>query len=451
MGHFVQLLTFRRIPPHVLIGTLVASIILSVGMLAMGQPLYLIALYGLLPWAPVFLFESLWKVRHYHWIAIFAVVSVLQIGHVTEHVVQVGTLMFTQGDVLCPPPVDTPESAARAVEAGLRDSSQVAAWLSASVMVRPDASGNPLMNASGGLVSGPPACGIFGQLDLEIVHLVWEAAGWLLILLLLSHFPYNRWLWLTLAGATIHTFEHLFIGFTFFFDQPFSYEGTRQLWGTLLDGNIVTAYPLGTEPATLTFYDVAGRFGLLAKNGLVGSLIPELNAHLPTRPFLHLYYNGIVTGLGLIAFAMEVRRLYDRYARWALPALRTQEMVAITPSIEYRRYKAGQYIIDQGQPTDHLYVVTRGKVLATDGINKRVLTAVHDGAPDSDLVFDGRQKASVRAITDVEVMRLTRQAFDDLGRRYPNTREAAEQALRARLIAAPSEAELTKPLRAAGG
>ncbi|MBK8023822.1 MAG: cyclic nucleotide-binding domain-containing protein [Chloroflexi bacterium] len=412
-------LTFRRIPAHIVIATAGASILLTVGMFLLGQPLYMMALFALLPWLPVLLFESLWKVDHYHWVAVFAVIVVLQLGHLMEHVVQVAVLSLTNAPLVCPPPVDTAENAQRAIQAGLRDPGSAPTGMSVSTIVKPNAQGTALIGADGAPVTTPLACGIFGQLDLEIVHLIWEVAGWMLILMLVLRYPRNIWLWIALAFASVHTVEHLFICYTFFFDNHFIYEGTRQLWGTVADGNLVTAVPLGTEPAMLNFYDVAGKNGIAARGGLIGTFFPDLNPLLPTRPYLHFYYNLIVTVPLAIAFAGELRRVSDRYLRRAMPQLTTKEAARITPALHPVRFRAGETIVRQGEPASRFYIITRGEVEVIaeqpDG-GQEVITRLGQGEffGEVGLLRDGVRHATVRAQTAVELLCMERSTFDTL-------------------------------------
>ena len=436
---FKNLASFKRIPLHVVLGTAAASFILHLGMIAQGQPLYIIALFTLLPWLPVFMFESIWKIEHYHWIAIFGVVMFLQIGHVGEHVVQVATLSLTPATLACPPPVDNAVNAQHAVDAGLRDPNSVATGISAATIVKPNAEGAALTSANGELVTGPHACGVFGQLDLEIVHLVWEIIGWLLTLLLLTQFPRNRWLWFSIFWASVHTVEHLFISYTFFLDPVPAYEGFRQIWGTIVNGNIVTAYPLGLQAADLTFYDVAGKFGIVAKNGLIGTFIPTLNPYLPTRPFLHFGYNAIVTAPALIGFALELRRAYDRYLKLALPQLTTQELVAVTPDLVPLRYKPGDTIITQGDVADSFYIISKGDVEVVyedaDGAEHSVAQmGVGKYFGEVGLVKNkGHRIATVRALNHVEVLRMHRLVFTQLLNNSAPSKQAIEQVAAQRL------------------
>ncbi len=437
--NFKNFASFKRIPLTVVLGTAAASFILQLGMIAQSQPLYIIALFGLLPWLPVLMFESIWKIEHYHWIAIFGVVMFLQIGHVGEHVVQVATLTFTNGTLACPPPVDDTISAQRAIDAGLRSPASPATGLSAATIVKPNASGEALRDSSGELVTGPHACGVFGQLDLEIVHLVWEIIGWLLTLMLLTQFPRNRWLWVSIFWASVHTVEHLFISYTFFLDPVPAYEGFRQIWATIADGNLVTAYPVGLQAADLTFYDVAGKYGIVAKNGLIGTFFPALNAYLPARPYLHFYYNTIVTVPALIGFLLELRRAYDRYLKRALPQLTTQELVAVTPDLVPLRYKPGATIIAQGAVADSFFIISKGEVevvYADAGGNEHAVAqmGVGDYFGEVGLVKrEGRRIATVRALNNVEVLRLHRLAFTQLLNTSAPSKQQIEQVVAQRM------------------
>ncbi len=436
---FRSFITFRRIPSRIVLSTAAASLILSMGMYTLGQPLYMIALFALLPWMPVMLFESLWKVKHYSWIAIFAVVCVLQIGHVGEHIVQVGALSIANGTLACPPPVDNDLNAQRAVSAGLRPASSSSTGHSASFIVKSDPAGQALMDANGSPVTGPHACGVFGQLDLEIVHLVWEVAGWLLALLLLAQFPRNKWMWAAVVLASIHTVEHLFICYTFFFDPSFVYDGSRQVWGTLASGNIVTAFPLGKEPTILNFYDVAGRFGIAAKNGLIGALFPALNIYLPERPYLHFYYNTLVTAPMVVAFLLELRHSYNQYLAKAMPELGTETLVVATTRLQPRRFKPGETIIRQGERAEHFYIITQGEVTVywRDARGQEyAVDTMHSGQFFGEIgLYTGEPRtATIRAAGPVEVMMLDCDTFMDLMRDSQGSRESMEQTIRDRLL-----------------
>ena len=430
-------LSFKRVPMKVVVITALTSYVLQLGMILQNQPLYIIALYTLLPWIPILLFESIWKIEHYHWIAIFGVITALQVGHLAEHLTQVGALAVVDGTLACPPPVDTDVFAQRAIDAGLRDPEVGPTGLSSSIIIAPAPDGTAKMNADGTPISGPPACGIFGQLDLEIVHLIWDILGWVLTLMLLRHFPHSKWLWLAVFWSSVHTVEHLFISYTFFFDPEMVYQGAHQIWATIADGSIVTAYPLGKEAAIVNFYEVAGKFGIAAKNGLLGTFIPGLNDVLPTRPWLHFFYNSLITIPTVIAFVLELRKLYDSYLAEALPRLSKNQLVQATPKLEPMHFKAGEVIIKQGDIADSFYIISKGEVEVVheepDG-SEHHLANLHHGQYFGEIgILHGSERiATVRAIDNVEVMKLDRHTFLGLVDNSELTHQDVEQVMRQR-------------------
>ena len=438
-------LTFKRVPMKLVVITALTSYALQMGMIVMGQPLYIIAFYTLLPWIPVFLFESLWKVEHYQWIAVFAIITALQVGHLGEHLAQVGALSVVTGTLACPPPVDNATGYQLAVENGLRDASNQATGYSSSVIVAPDANGEARLDANGQRVTGPPACGVFGQLDLEIVHLIWDVLGWILTLWLLQKFPRNIWLWIAAIWSSIHTVEHLFISYTFFLDPDMVYAGAHQLWATVSDGAIVTAVPVGKEPAMVNFYEVAGKFGIVSRNGLLGTFFPSLNPSLPTRPWLHFFYNSLITIPTVIGFIWEMRRLYDHYLEVALPNLSKEQLVTATPQLERLSFQNGDVIVKQGDIADRFYILSHGHVEVIhenkDGTEEKLAT-LDPGQYFGEVGIMNKSKriATVRAVGDnVEVMALDRQAFSSLLENSEMSKQNVNQVMRKRVAATAAD------------
>ncbi len=414
----INLAAFQRVPQHIVIGTASASAVAVISLTLMGQPLYIIALFALLPWIPTMMFESLWKVEHYSWIAIFTVFMLLQIGHLGEHIAQVGTLSFMDGTPACPPPIDNDANAARAVELGLRDASSAPTSFSTSTIVMPNGEGLPALNIAGQQISGPAACGVFGQLDIEIVHLVFEVFGWVVTGLLLVQFPRSFWLWLAMTFLIVHTVEHVFISYTYFFDTEPVYAGMKQLWATVANGNIVTAIPAGKEPGLVSFYDVAGKFGIVAKNGLLGTYFPGLNASLPARPYLHFFYNLMVVGPTAIAYFMVARRAYDKYLAQALPMLTEDELIRVSTQLETARYNAGDSIIKQGEIADDFYILAKGtvEVIEETATGEKVIATLNSGQYFGEIGLrkSGPRTATIRATSFVEVLKLDQTEFADL-------------------------------------
>lgn len=432
-----SLASFRRVPTRIVIGTAAASILMAVGMVMQNQPLYLVALFALLPWVPILLFESLWKVENYSWVAIFAVFVVLQVGHLVEHVARVSQWAVLEGTLDCPPPVDDSANAQRAVEVGLRSPDSTPTNLSSVYVIRPDRDGIPFIDSNGRTVVGSAACGVFGQLDIEIAHLVFELFGWVFTGILLIQFPHNRWLWVAMFVLIIHTIEYLFISYTYFLDPETVFAGTRQLWATVADGNLITAHPVGKAPAAVNFYEVAGKFGIVAKNGLIGTFIPSINAYLPDRTYLHFWYNFFVTLPTVIGFLVVARQVYDKYLAKALPNLTRRELVSVTAQLEPEHFKTGEVIVKQGDKGDDFYIISKGavEVIEESPQGERVLATLKAGQYFGEIALrkDQVRNATVRALSPVDVLKLDHREFDDLVAKSDLSREQIDREIRRRI------------------
>ncbi|MDQ4045611.1 MAG: hypothetical protein M3173_09225, partial [Chloroflexota bacterium] len=176
--------------------------------------LWAVAIAGLIPWVPVLTLETVWTARHYGWLALFYVLAVTQTGHLFEHVAQMAQIHLLDR-------------------------------------------------------TGPDARGVFGALDIEWVHVIWNT--WVLLAggLLLRRFGSNRWLWTTVTFAVWHEIEHLYI------------------MSIYLDTGM------------------AGTPGLLAEGGRIGGGIGL------TRPDLHFVYNLIETTPLIVAFVIQLKRSYS--------------------------------------------------------------------------------------------------------------------------------------------
>jgi hypothetical protein len=173
-------------------------------------PLWLVGGAALLPWVPLFVLDLSRWYRHYQWLALFYGLVVTQTGHFFEHVAQ-----MIQIHVL-----------------GL---------------------------------TGPNARGIISTLDVEWVHFTWNTWVLVAVLLLVTHFRSNRWLWLLLVLSGWHEIEHAYI----------------------LSVYITTG--------------VAGTPGLLSLGGALAGGLPL------TRPDLHFLYNLLETIPLIAAFLLQAR------------------------------------------------------------------------------------------------------------------------------------------------
>jgi hypothetical protein len=215
-------LGLRGVPPS----TLLLAAVLSVGGLAsthlLGLPIWFVGLAVVAPWVPVVALDARWIAARYQWLALFYLLVVTQSAHVVEHLVQ---------------------------------------------MVQIHIMG----------LTGANARGVFGAIDTETVHFMWNTWVLAAIVCLLWRYRSNTWLRVALVLALWHQAEHTYI-----------------YWTYLTTG-------------------VSGTPGLLAQGGLLGGGLP-----IP-RPELHALYNLIEIVPLLLAFLIEVQRV---------PKVRTQARAA---------------------------------------------------------------------------------------------------------------------------
>lgn len=86
--------------------------------------------------------------------------------------------------------------------------------------------------------------------------------------------------------------------------------------------------------------------------------------------------------------------------------------------------KPGELLFCEGDPGEHLYVVVKGDleiVKAPDTKDELILNTIHEGEyiGEMSLATGAPRTASVRGRTDVVLLSLSRQQFNDLLRRYP--------------------------------
>jgi hypothetical protein len=314
-----ELATFSDVPPRILVFTAIASYAGQALALLQGWPLWAIVLAMLIPWFPVFSREMVWTYHHYHWLALFYVLVVTQGGHFMEHVVQ-----MVQIHVL-----------------GL---------------------------------TGAAASGVFGALDIEWVHFLWNT--WIIaaVVLLIRQFPRNIWLLPTLVLAIWHELEHLYI---------------------------MSVYlSTGVERTP----------GLLGRGGLIGGGLP-----LP-RPDLHFYYNLIETVPLVAAFVWQLKNSYDEWLARAFPHLSQEMLTETTEELTYRHFQPGETVLRQGELADRFYIITQGEVSVTrqDREGQEIQVATLGPGKffgEIGLLADRPRTATVRAQTQVELLALDRETF----------------------------------------
>ncbi len=341
MGTSQRALTIHNVPHRIVVLTAVASVIGLVSAVMQAWPLWATAVAVLLPWLPILALETVWTYRHYAWLALFYVLVITQGGHVVEHIAQ-----MIQIHIL-----------------GLR---------------------------------GPAARGIFGALDIEWVHFLWNS--WVLVAvgLLVWRFPRNPWLWVTFLLAGWHELEHIAIMTKFLRTGQ---EGTP---------------------------------GLLASGGLIGGGLPL------RRPDLHFVYNIVETTPLVVAFAYQLKYSYDEWLKRALPALAEPLLAQATRRLQAMRFSPGQTIVREGDLPDRFYIIAQGEVTITRGVS--AAGSEHLGTLSAGQFFGEvgllagiPRTASVHAKTAVEALALDRDAFLALVEHSAGTHEQLAEVVRCRL------------------
>ncbi|HMQ31777.1 MAG TPA: cyclic nucleotide-binding domain-containing protein [Chloroflexaceae bacterium] len=366
----------------IVLTALVAALLVGTALL-LGWPLWVIALLALVPWLPLFLGNIVWSSRHYGFMALFLAFVVLQLGHFGEHIAQL--VQFATID-------------------------------------------DPAQGCVGWSWNGPgcgAAHGVFGALDRELVHFVWDGLVLAATVAIRWHFRQVRNIWLTLAvaAAALHQVEHIFLFGMYLFD-PATYRAGGTVFG-------LCAIP-----------DGAGvQAGLLGHDGLLGTLAGRdgwLNGLLPNRINLHFVYNTVVLVPMLAAFATQSRYVYDEWLARALPRLREDLLVAATAQARPVRFAAGATIFREGDPADALYVISRGQVEVSrrEGGRAEPLARLAEGQFFGEIgaLGRGRRSATVTALTEVECLALGLEAVKEL---LGASREAAREVdavLRRRLV-----------------
>ena len=208
---YKQMISIHSVPlPFILL-----TAVISVGLVTtfwLGWAIWQVAILVILAWLPLFFLKTVSIQRQYGWLAFFFILVVTQGAHLLEHVAQMVQIHLL----------------------GL---------------------------------SGLQARGIFGMLDIEWVHFIWNSWVLLFAVLLVFLFRKNPWLWALLLISTWHEIEHVYIMSVF------------------LRTNHV------------------GSPGLLASGGALGGGLPL------SRPDLHFYYNLLEELILIIAYLYQIQRL----------------------------------------------------------------------------------------------------------------------------------------------
>src|SRR6266849_1317177 len=360
----------------------------------LGWPLWLIALATILPWVPLLSMKIFWTSKHDGFMAAYLLIMILQVGHVGEHVVQV--IQFIS--------IHDPKAYCYGFN-----------WY--------------------GICND--AHGVFGAIDRETVHFIWDGLILIACIILRVHFRKSKNIWLTLAviAAAIHQFEHCYLFGIYVFDNSFYRMG-----GSFLGIQIPSAANRLMEQALGLPAGYAPQNGVLGHDGVVGTLIPFLNPILPSRIPLHFIYNSLVLLPMLLAFRQQVRVIYDEWLAKALPQLSEEQLIAATAQSQNEKFVPGQVIFRQGDPADKFYIITKGQVDISRSAKKdgpemsvgRLLEGQFFG--EIELLGKAERAVTAKAVGPVECLTLNRNVLKEMLASSSDAYKGVDVLLRRRLI-----------------
>ena len=360
LDQVAKLLRGRELQFRAVVITALCSYGLQLVAILLHWSLSAIALVTILPWIPLFSMKVFWTSKHYGFMAVYLAIMILQAGHVMEHVVQMLQFIFIY---------------------------------------------DPKAGCYGWSWQGycSLAHGVFGELNREVVHFVWDGLILVACIVLRVHFRKVKNIWLTLAvvAAAIHQIEHCYLFGNYEFNSYFYFHG-----GYFLGIHIVNG--------------LAAQNGVLGYNGLLGSAIPAINPILPTRINLHFIYNVFVFIPMVLAFRLQLRYIYDEWLAKAMPQLSEEQLIAATAQSENMKFAPGQVIFRQGDPADKFYIITKGQVdilrsASKDGPEMPV-GQLSMGEYFGEIELLGRtfRAVTARAVGAVECLALNREVFKSL-------------------------------------
>jgi len=335
-----------------------------------------------------------WTSKHYGFMAAYLLIMILQVGHVGEHVVQV--IQFIS--------IHDPKAYCYGFN-----------WY--------------------GICND--AHGVFGAIDRETVHFIWDGLILIACIILRVHFRKSKNIWLTLAviAAAIHQFEHCYLFGIYVFDNSFYRMG-----GSFLGIQIPSAANRLMERALGLPAGYAPQNGVLGHDGVVGTLIPFLNPILPSRIPLHFIYNSLVLLPMLLAFRQQVRVIYDEWLAKALPQLSEEQLIAATAQSQNEKFAPGQVIFRQGDPADKFYIITKGQVDISRSAKKdgpemsvgRLLEGQFFG--EIELLGKAERAVTAKAVGPVECLTLNRNVLKEMLASSSDAYKGVDVLLRRRLI-----------------
>jgi NTE family protein len=119
----------------------------------------------------------------------------------------------------------------------------------------------------------------------------------------------------------------------------------------------------------------------------------------------------------------------------AFAALTSGELEAIAANVEQREIRRGEILIREGEPPEALYFVVSGRFSVLTGHAPEPVAEIGQGQPIGEIGFFGDipRTATVSALRDSHVLKITRDGLEHVTRSFPNLRDAVIRSLANRL------------------
>ena len=197
-----------------------------------------------------------------------------------------------------------------------------------------------------------------------------------------------------------------------------------------------TSFDLGPGPQDLPAENIFGdEPGNLAMSRDDAEVL-DLRAEVAPAP------GGSASGRELDAAVSAI----SAKARHSVPTTRVPLFDVLGPSkaielinqLPYRRYGAGQEILNEGDPGRSLFVIAKGKVRIWKNIDGNELTLAHleDGAffGETALLAGAPRTANVSALSETELLEVTDGVLRDIAKKHPSVMESVKTVYRQRLL-----------------
>ena len=123
--------------------------------------------------------------------------------------------------------------------------------------------------------------------------------------------------------------------------------------------------------------------------------------------------------------------IIEEYLSQTFPSLSEQQLIEATRNLERQSFPAGSIILQEGDPPDRFYIVTRGQVevlVETSDGERLVVSRMARGQyfGETELLRGGANMATIRAAPESEVraVSLDRETFNRLMSGSASTRDA---------------------------